>query len=597
MFATVLLCAPAPPPPPPQMAEAAFEENQLRIYDVSGLRLEEHDYNLSEWGVRLTPMRLGDYDNDSDVYEEDAGGSEMLVDVVIDLLGPEFEYEGRRVSITTDGRLAVRGPAGLHERVVQLIAFLEEALNAQVELEIDVLSLPAGSAAVGTVLTDQEARALVDAAKGAGRYASHRVSVRGDRPAMLDLAENLPVVLDYDVEIAQGTAIHDPTVEMVSAGTRAFLLGSPARGGTHLAIALCRGERLAGDDVQLGLRFHAGLEKEGIQLIPSVQTLPRNQVLGSCVAFSTFLPNEGVLALRTKVALAGGQMDELVLLRRVSGGLPLRSVLELGPGGSSLVLADLGSVAPPHAAVAGTVLSPEYGPTHFSSQLADEPPVRAMLRRGDPDFVSDLVDTGQDYATMDFLGPWMVSRPYGGFDENAGHVKVEQDAMLAAFEELYAPTDLIELTVAVRGGDEAGGTPLLARLPVRPGSSAGLVLGIEGSSVVDYDVEVAQMSSVPDPRVEMELDGMALWVRATPTVGGDLSFEVRGAVHLKQGEALVSTGCSTYDALQQSRFRHLFVNERRVVPEGEGGWRMLVGDVARRGRNAGLAVEVTAARR
>ena len=120
-------------------------ENVLRIYDVSSLEIGDGMVHR-EWRDSLLPYVQYDVDDPEEYEEADGGGSaDALVDLIIDLYGSEFEYEGRRVSVSSGQRMAVRGPEGLHQRVQNLIRFFDSAVNAQAELSVDVLTFKIGA--------------------------------------------------------------------------------------------------------------------------------------------------------------------------------------------------------------------------------------------------------------------------------------------------------------------------------------------------------------------------------------------------------------------------------------------------------------------
>lgn len=570
--------------------DGAAQENELRLYDVSTLRMHYDESNLEEFGVRLTPYRTRDLLEYSDSYDEDARGSEVFVDLLIEVLGEEFEYEGRRVSIADDGRLAVIGPASLHERVDAILSFFEKAAFAEVRLQMDLLTMPAGTAdALRAVITPAEAQALVDRAR---TQRSFQVSARGDQPATIDLAEDAPAVLDYDVEIAQGSAIYDPVSYNVTTGTRAWIQAAPAVGGTHLALLMQRGERLPMRQLDLDLEFYAGMVEKGISVVEGVRYLPVVDVAGSGAAITTYLPDDGVLVLRSKVDVAKGRLDEVVLLRKVGGGLPLRSEIELQPGGARLILADRGAHAPTRTSLNGALHAPRLNIDIFSRHWNSEPAMLARFASDSGDFLFELLDMDREYSDIDFLGPWLVSRAYGGLrGENGAQVRAEQDAVVDALAKARVAGDLLELTFSVRQGE--GSNPILARVPVQAGSSTSLALGVEGPDVVGYDVEVAQMSSVADPIVHLAMDGAMLWARATPRPDGRLLLEVRGGASLELSDELVPLGSRTAPVYQSVTSNHVIVDERRLLEERNGAWSMTLGDT---GRDSELSIEVTVRR-
>lgn len=570
--------------------DEAVQENELRLYDVSTLRMHHDESNLEEFGIRLTPYRMRDLFDYAEGYDEESRGSEVAVDLLIEILGEEFEYEGRRVSIAEDGRLAVVGPASLHGRVDAILSFFEKAAFAEVQIQMDLLQMPAGTAdALRAVITPQEAQALAERARG---QRSFQVSARGDLPATIDLAEDAPAVLDYDVEIAQGAAIYDPITYNLTTGTRAWIQAAPALGGTHLALVMQRSERLPMRQLDLDLEFYAGMVEKGISIVEGVRYLPVVDVVGSGAAITTFLPDDGVLVLRSKVAVAKGGLDEVVLIRKVGGGLPLRSEIELQPAGARLILADRGANAPTRTFLSGGLHAPTLNTDLFARHWSSEPVMVARFVKSSGDFLFELLDTEREYSDIDFLGPWLVSRPYGGLSgENSALVRAEQDVLVDALSKARVAGDLLELTIAVRQGE--GKNPILARVPVQAGSSASLALGVEGPDVVSYDVEVAQMASVADPIVNLVMDGALIWARATPRANGQLLLEVRGGASLELTDDLIPLGSRTAPVYQSVRSSHVIVDERRLLEQKDGVWSLVLGD---RGRDSELSLAVTVRR-
>ena len=569
------------------------EENVLRFYDVSSLVLDE---DPSEDRTIAFGARYRSLENESDPQEEQDTGSRALVDVVLELLGPEFEYEGRMVSITEDGRLVVRGPAGLHDRLSSLLRFLESTVNAEVQLAVDVLGLPSGGAdGIGPKLSAQQAQGLIDTARAAGRLQSFQLPVRAGRPGRIDLTNVLNTVIDFDVEIAQGCAVHDPISVALLTGTSIEVHAAGGEGGTHLAVVTRRSERLPAREVVLDLGFYGGIaEQGGISRVESVRKLPVIDSVGADVALATFLADDSVLALRTRVAAAKGALDEVVLLRRAGGRLLRRSELELAPDGGRLILADAGAVAPPRFLATGTILNSESPPEWLDApSYWEDQSLGLHLKATSGDLLSEILGGGLERTALDVLGTWLVSRPYDGIGEgDSTDVRREQDALLAALDQSPAGTDLLDVTLSVQHGAGGGNPSILARLPVCSGSSTSLALGVAGPDVVDYDVEVAQMAGVHDPRVQVAFDGMKLWMRATPRGDGRLLLELRGGVQLELSDRIIDLSGHSESNYQEVACLRLGIDERTLLDAQNGAWSRTIGS-ARSGSGEGISFVVS----
>lgn len=579
--------------------DAPADANVLRVYDVSTLRMGEGHVGR-DWDGALLPFIHYNADDADEDHEEGSGesGADALIDLIVDLYGAEFEYEGRRVSMGEGDRLAVQGPDALHERVQGLIGFFESAVNAQATLTVDVLRFRKGAplAREACLVDAAQAEELLRGAQTKGEHASYDVHLRPDRVAMLDLARDQPLVTDYDVEIAQGASIEDPVVTIVSAGTRLMMRAAPAEDGMFLALSLKRGDLLASEPDDLGMHWTIASEKGGAEYVEHASRLANPLVLARSMALSTYLPHGKALLIQSAIDLQRSGATEVLLLRHTGGGLPTRHELPLGEDGARIVFADMGAVAPPWARARGALLEPNYVPATLEGRGR---PVMldAELRGGDLDFALDLIDSGQDYSSLELHGRWMVSRPYGSFlGEDALQVKAEQDRVVAAFDALRPRGELLDVSVTVQRTGAAGGTPVSARLPVRPGTSATLALGIEGLDAFDYDVEVAQLAATPDPQTRTTFDGLCVWLKPTLTAGGELLLEVRGGANLWVADQHVDLGSLSFERLDQSVFHHLFVNERILLRRADGAWRATLGDAGTRGEEEGLRIDVVVRR-
>ena len=127
----------------------------------------------------------------------------------------------------------------------------------------------------------------------------------------------------------------------------------------------------------------------------------------------------------------------------------------------------------------------------------------------------------------------------------------------------------------------------MVRLPLRDGTSASVVLGLERLMVRDYDVEVAQLAAGSDPIVAASFEGLALWLQASGSPSGQLHLKVRGAVsYAGDGEAaVVQSPFVSY--LDQSDERTLTLQESRALVSKDGYWETLLGDAT-----GGVSIQV-----
>ncbi|MDA1265212.1 MAG: hypothetical protein O2816_09065 [Planctomycetota bacterium] len=569
-----------------EAASPASTDNVLRVYDVSGLSLGwfEEDEN----GVRLFPS-VGPFEDENLESDSSGDGSETFVDMILGLYEAEFEYEGRRVSMSNDGRLVVRGPESLHERVGATIVFLESVINSAVVLSVDTVVL-AGPGPDAAIIDASAAEAWLAGLPSSVDHHRHTMRVRSDREAHLNVGGTTSALVDFNVEIAQGSAIQDPIVAQVKTGTNLRMLGAPGSdGGLFLSYVLERADLQSKGWREVALSFWAGSERGNLELKRDVSRMNTVDMLSRSQVNSTYLPDGKALVITNDIDVQGAQLHEVVLIRRVGGGLPLRQELPLYSGGTRLIFADLGAVSPPGTNSWGTLFS---GRTErLAWKFHHEFPIQSSLSSGDYDMAVDLIDTGMDYSGLEQIGRYLVLRPYGeyGDDEEIAHAKVEQDLVVRAFDALLAAPDVFDVDVKVKG---PGGRSVHARLPMRSGADAAIVLGQQTIHPYDYDVEVAQFSAVGDLSMETVLDGMCLWMRLNYTAGGSLIVTTKGGAQLVTSEHTFDLGGAIIKEIDQNDTLSVMLNERTLLKEKGGVWSVTYGDTS----GSGMSLTITVRR-
>ena len=562
-------------------AEAA--ENVLRVYDLSSVAAS-HEEEQDPFDVVLLPFLRLHYEMDDDIYSEveEGGGAEGLVDLITNLYGDEFDYEGRTIHLGAKGKLAVRGPEALHQRIDELISFFDQSINAQVDLLVDVVRFAPGAGAAvpaGSVIDAAEAESwLGGAAQGAERE-SYRVSLRSDRATVLDMTRNVAALVDYDVEIAQGSAIADPITGSAVLGTRLALRGAAGNDGLFLALSWRRGDETPGaSSRELNSKLMIASADEQVTYVGASPTVENLQVAGRAAGLNTYLPDGKALVLHTDVGLSRYAVEEVIVLRVAGGGLAGQRTLAFDDRGVELVVADLGSLSPPRCVATGALLWPGYVPEHLSSRLWRRTLLATQLWRGEEDFHVDVLLEGVRYLTEDRMGRWLVTRPDGSGGPPEA-IAAEQRLLRSTFAALQPDPGLVDLSFRLtRAGGEGPAADIGARFPVRLGESCTVVLGIEELEVRDYDVEVAQYAATADPIVFHAFDGLALWARPERDPKGGMLIEVRGGGHLLLGREALPLGIETMPFVDQSDFAHLFVSERVRMQRGDDGrWRTVFG--------------------
>ncbi len=560
-------------------------DNVVRVYDVSTLSL---DYDLGDEGsahyLPLLPYMepVDEADDDVDATP-DRGGAEAFVNMLFDQYAAEFEYEGRQLYLNSSDKLLVKGPADLQERVAGMLRFFETVQSSGATIAFDVVELPYGvELPEASVLELAEAEALLS---NVLRHEAYTLRVRPGRAARLDARTSRRAVVDLDVEIASGVAVGDPIVVEVPSGTRLELRASGAEGGLFLALNCKRGEWLAAPDRMLDLGFWAGVEKGGLEVKRDSSILQRARSCSRSMGFSTFLPDGKVLAISAGLALPEGRR-EVFLLRRTGGALPVRRELPLSSGGPSVILADLGAVAPPCSRAAGILFSDSMPlalgsahPTGFHTTL------QVFMSPESGEEVFELLSGADVYSSLNHLGPFLALCPQAEYlREYAPEIKSEQQALIGAFEALMTEGELLDVKVVVRDNETEMAT---SRLPMRAGTEAALVLGIEDTDLADFDVEVAQSAAVADPTIRSTFEGLALWLAVTPSLSGELVLELRGGAGVERIREEIDLGSPLYNGLECTGVETLLLSERVHLVAENGVWS------ARFGSWSGLEVEVT----
>ena len=583
--------------------EATLQEaDVVRFYDLSTMPFS-YQPEGDALAMSLVPHVEFNTADERNNYAEVDQDMEVnsVVDLIEQLYGDEFEYAGRRLQLSDRGRMVVRAPEAVHGRVASLLAFLDGSVNAQTRVRVDVvggLQASMGTVPDGSVISAVDADSWIATAARGGRHKSYEVVLRADRPNVLDLSREVQVVLDYDVEIAQASAIADPIVGTASVGTRMAMRGAATEEGLALALAWKRGDVISLKDKDLDLSMFISASEKPTAFVAAFSVLQNLEVMTRSFALNTMIPRGKAIVLQSVVDLHRGSASEIVILRQVGADLPTLRRLPLNDEGAELILADLGTLAVPALSAVGTSLLPGYVPRDSRAHLWTSGDLEARSTSWNADMMIELLFDSVEYLSVEHTGRWLVGHSQlHSFEERKAEQLEEQKQLLAGLADMRARPELLDLTVTVSRPGSRASAPLRARVPVRLGESCSMAIGIEDSEVADYDVEVAQFASIGDPRIHWLFDGLAIWIKPSLDVNGQLVLDVRGGVHLLTGRERFDLGGVISDFVEQSEFVHLFVNEvQRLEASANGEWRATFGDRAESGSTDALRMEIVVRR-
>lgn len=545
-------------------AAATPEAEVTRTYDVRALGLADwkHDDEGSKrGGLRLVPSLEMEYA----FTPGDGGGGpgladERWVNLLVDLLGRTAQADGRSVVVSTNGQLIVSGPPALHTSVEALLALVSDVTAGETRLVLDVVRMELADALALDGAFVPLARA-VELARGASER--YEVALRDDTGASIDAKREVPVLIDYEVEVANAAAMGEPVVAYCSLGTQLFARGAPARDGVHLAFAVKRGDLTIGRRTSgVGVMArHIG--EDGRAMTTRCATLLDDPTwMATSFATSCFLPVDQALVLVG--ASEGGTCEVLLLSVAGQPAMPFRSA-KFADGGL-VALLHLGALVPPDLLAAGDVLR---------DRLASNRAMRSTHLLGDKfGLLSCFPVRGESAAVRDGLlrrlgrgfesweiGPWLVLRG----DERALIVADAVERRAAS------------LQVDVRF--EAGGQVLrTARLPMRLGSGGAVALTNETFDAVESDLEIAERSTCSDLALEHVFDGLVCWMRALPLGADRFVLETAGAAQLVGPRRVKEMDDMLVPALEERDVERLGLRDRRVLTKGaDGVYRTVLG--------------------
>ncbi|MBK7643526.1 MAG: hypothetical protein IPJ19_10855 [Planctomycetes bacterium] len=562
----------------------APEAGELRTYDLQALLVPYRpDSEFQVLPVRGTPGGLEEREH------FDAG---LVIELVRSLCAPEFEYEGRSL-LEHDGSLFVTAPPAVQEKVAKIVGFLGNALGARTELVVDELLLPdALPRDPAPILAPEEAQKLL--ASGA-QHRSWRIALRPGWAGSAVSQRLIRFVSDWNVEIAQGAAIHDPVIETVPIGDAIVCSGAAGPGGLWLAL-LARGAESSGAKDH-PLDFYASVATETSPVGNPQPGSPNSRASGrtlqagprlwqsvplsmSALALNTFLPDGKVLCVATTLGLPDQHGTRLLFVRRANApGAPVQGLAldPKAPGGRDLVLIDAGWLRPPFCTSEGDLRAGGALPT---SRDENQGGLQFQLHGADTGRAHELLPESNVCDVFDSQA-WLVIARTQRTQEGGG----VEAAVTRMGSGAPVPASCSAELVLRKG------TTVLVRstLALRMGISSTIVAGSEDELLDDWDVEVAQTASAADPIIRASFEGLCARMRVDKDGAGALILDVRAFGQVRSGELRnLDPQVPSVGTMSVGNWDRLGVEDRVTLP-ALAPQKALFGDSG----GAGLVLEVT----
>lgn len=511
------------------------EKNYLKIYNLSKFMYPELNKPNMESPFTLLPFNpavAGGY-LQGNVHQLASVQSPELADFIYASIGEEV-FQRAGVGISQTGRdLVVSGPESIHQKTESILDFLEQWLNRHVDVTLEVYAVESAAELPSATLE------AVRAAANEGRIEAIRKSRHSIRLGELKEFSDeiiIPVVWDYEPELAQNSSVSEAVVTRMATGLKMALRPFLAADGRNLFITIfirnsglidtlsTRDARYRSrvarenmvEDVEMNQSFDdPRIELSGFASLISAEPgkpvvarigFPHHRGFAGLVFILTARVDEAPdhLMIEENVKLTAWNFAYLQANNRLDFyksekyKLPVidskyeeveSSILYLGPPGESAS----GSVVKIIDVLQG-VLDEEY-----SSVTYDEDIGRDLMSLGNHVFLRSSPGVHTDLHEK--------IRQFIHWDSHPVPVEL-------TFVEADGPSILNDPAEILSKGVFQG----VMSMPLMNGGKATFVSGFGGLMIHDYDVDVATGISVPNPNMRSFLDGSRAFLWHEPAV-------------------------------------------------------------------------------
>ena len=486
----------------PSTRPARVEQAQsvVRRYSLAGVAPNYEEEGVSQQ-LFVIPGRPGNWFDDGGAGPLDRMPSrdlDSVADLLSQALGDDLRFEGRGLSVSEEGEMLLVAPPDVHGKAEAILEGLRGALAAHALVSIDILNLEGGNLPFPDQagLDDAAAERLIALALERGaRHVRHELDLTPGNTSISDMTHPVPLLSDFDVEIAQSSGIWDPIRSMIDVGQRVVMRGVPVGDTVDIAVVL-RVADLVGNvrERPLAAELLLASEKSGARYVPGPQSLQQAEVMQHSYAFAGRVGGGRALLCASDYNVGGSQRTQLVVIRALEVQGQRVSITPLGSAGRSLMVVNKEAFAPPGVAtelydddwiddVKGTVLLPAGRmTTEVPSVLEEMLSFQFNLLRDTGPWALIVTDPAWDRAGADDLRSLGESWP-----------KVRETAS-------------VTLTLSASGVGDA--VPVRVLMPCRRGQESAVLVGTATNVIWDYDVEVAQNAALADPVIGIRFSGL-----------------------------------------------------------------------------------------
>ncbi len=542
----------------PGGAEAQVPDQSVEFHDVSSLVESRRPAQLRSWSSPLrrpgagqgrygewmgSPLSRAYLREEVRFMDED-----QLVELIQMMGGEMWEEDGTAIGVMNASTLYSRNTPENLRSVQVLLDALRHIEGRRIRLEVDVLVL--SSSAVrslvgrGATTLDDEARQALLGLEGVRLLSSGTHD--GPVGEMMSLVDRnwTAYVSDYDVEVAQKAWVADSLVSVLETGLEVAVRSCPRISGDGIQLEFTT------DDVgrKASWRQAATSEDVGNVSLPSVSfsqafssvVVPKGHTAVVWSGNST----EGGFAYLVRPRIVDPPASDSAGSRWIGSG---EFRLGVFPA-HTLVSARADSALPSQFRNGVALVDPD------SDMWGEDDEDRDPAWRLDEDFVIETLYENTGGQSWDEMGPSIFwSNGYLYVIQKAEHL-VSVERLLQRLEKQvtagsYSVTaELWMLTAdsakAIGSGTVSGESlqkmrtdgelVWAAQVSTLSGSTSQLVQGSEQSYLRDYDVEIAQESTLADPVIDSYLTGGCL--EASVNVRGAGMIELRSRVQLARSE-------------------------------------------------------------
>jgi hypothetical protein len=367
--------------------------------------------------------------------------------------------------------------------------------------------------------------------------------------------------------------VFSPVMSTTRDGTRLILRGLAVPGGLALSTVLVRSELVGKLETQpLTLKGIVNQGENGTtQVIQGPEGIQTPEVLVRSVAFDSFLPDGKALALTLEATLGGTKTRELVLIRRLGGGMASYVARPIPRTNRTLIALDAELFRPAH-------LTSTAQPWIDAQGLPQADAVASF----DGELSGFLLEwLKARFTVWRRFGPWILIVTDPSWDRDAA-AQLER-----LVKSLKPSTQVRTVGLDLRAQGREPGFPVRVRVPLLDGSSAGVVVARGKTAVTGFDVEIAQGAAVADPYVSSAFEGLALALSLEGT-----TLEVSGLAQLLDGPiASIDSGYALLGPILRPEPRVLRFDERLELADGRP---VRIGGGSERADQPGFALEITA---